>query len=275
MSDLLAVTIIDRAGETLGGFIPRLAGALVLLLAGLVVAWLLGRIARRALEAVGADDLAARHGVDRALGRVGLPPSISRVAGRTVRLVVGAVTVFAALSLLGLQFLSTALNEVLLYIPSVVVAIVLVLAGIVLAELARERTQRLSDEMDLPVPLAQLVGLAVLGVFLLTAATQLRVPTQILTLLLAILLAAAAGTVALAFGLGGRDAARALSAGRYVQGAYAIGQTISLDGARGEIVALEPTAVVLRTAPDATVRVPNHRLLDAVVTVHEPAAPAG
>ncbi len=57
---------------------------------------------------------------------------------------------------------------------------------------------------------AILVGLAVLGVFLLTAAAQLRVPTQILTVLLAIVVGAAAVTVALAFGLGGRPTAHKL-----------------------------------------------------------------
>ena len=46
-----------------------------------------------------------------------------------------------------------ALNEALLYLPSVLVAIVLVLAGIVLAELARDRTNRLADEMDRPIRL--------------------------------------------------------------------------------------------------------------------------
>lgn len=271
MTAPVLATIVDQAGDTLGGFIPRLGGALVLLVVGYVVSRLAGRLVRKALDAAGVDDLAARHGVDRALGRIGLPPQVSVVAGRALRFVLLAVTVFAALSLLGLQFLSRALNEALLYLPSVLVAIVLVLAGIVLAELARDRTQRLADEMDLPVPLGQLIGLAVFGVFLLTAATQLRVPTQILTLLLAIVLAGVTATVALAFGLGGRDAARALSAGRYVQGAYAVGQTITVEGVRGEIVALEPTAVVLRTGPDTAVRVPNHRLLDAVVSVHEPA----
>ena len=268
MSPVLAITIIDRAGETLGGFIPRLVGAIVLLVLGLLIARLAARLVMKGLTAADADGLAERYGIDRALGRVGLPPSVARVAGRTVRLVLVAVVVFAALLLLGLQFLSTALNQALLFIPSIVVAVALVLAGIVLAELARDRTQRLTDEMDVPVPLGELVGLAVLGVFLLTAATQLRVPTAILTVLLAIVLSAAAATVALAFGLGGRDAARALSAGRYVQGSYEVGQTITVEGVRGSIEAFEPTAVVLRTSPDTTVRVPNHRMLEAVVAVH-------
>ena len=262
------MTILDSAGEALGGFLPRLGGALALLLVGLLVARLLSRGVAKALAAVGADDAAERHGVHRAIGRTGLPLPASARAGRTVRITVIAVVVFAALSLLGLQFLSETLNEAILFIPRVIAAGLLLLAGVVLAELARERVDRIAGQMDLALPLGQLVGLVVLGVFTLTAAAQLGVPTGVLTTLLAILVAAAAATVALAFGLGGRDAARAISAGRYVRVSYEVGQTISVDEVRGEVVALDQTAVVVRVATGETVRIPNHHLLDRPVTVH-------
>jgi small-conductance mechanosensitive channel len=150
----------------------------------------------------------------------------------------------------------------------VIAAGVLVLAGVVIGDLVRDRVNRLTDQMDLALPLGQLVGLVVLGVFVLTAAAQVGVPTGVLTLLLAILVASAAASVALAFGLGGRDAARAISAGRYVRGGYALGQTIEVDGVRGEITAMDQTAVVVRAAGGETVRIPNHHLLDRPVTVH-------
>lgn len=262
------MTILDSAGEALGGFLPRLGGALVLLVVGFLLARLLSRGVAKALAAVGADDLAERHGVHRAVGRAGLPLPASALAGRTVRITVIAVVLFAALSLLGLQFLSETLNEAILFIPRVIAAALLLLAGVVLAELARERVDRISGQMDLALPLGQLVALVILGVFTLTAAAQLGVPTGVLTTLLAILVAAAAATVALAFGLGGRDAARAISAGRYVRLSYTVGQTISVGEIRGEVVELDQTAVVVRVPTGETVRIPNHHLLDRPVTVH-------
>ena len=54
-----AVSILDQAGQALGGFLPRLGGAIVLLLVGLLVARLLGSGARRGLTAIGVDRLAA------------------------------------------------------------------------------------------------------------------------------------------------------------------------------------------------------------------------
>jgi hypothetical protein len=68
----------------------------------------------------------------------------------------------------------------------------------------------------------------------------MSVSPGILVIVVAILLAAAAGTFALAFGLGGREGARALNAGRFIENAFNVGQTIGLGELNGQLVAIEP-----------------------------------
>ena len=263
-----AVTLLEDAQEELGGFLPRLGGALVLLIVGLLVAALLGRLARRALEGVGVDTLAERWGVARVLERAGLGRSLSKLLGRVLRIALSLVVIFAALSLTGLQFLSDALNEAVLFLPNVLAAGALLLAGVVLGGLAREWVDRVAYQMDLPVPLGRIAQVAVIAVFAITAAAQVAVSTAILMVLVALLLATAGSTFALAFGLGGRDIARELNAGRYLRTAYQTGQVISFGDVRGRIESIETAATVLRTE-EGTVRVPNNMLLGSVVTVHE------
>ena len=268
MTVLVSASILDTAGESLGGFLPRLGGAAVLLFVGWLVAWLIGRIVAKALVKLGANDLAERFGVHDALERIGLERSLCKVAGSAVRIALRIVVVFAALSLLGLQFLSQSLNEAILFLPRIAVALGLLLLGFVLASWVRERVDRLAYQMDLPVPLGQLAYVAVIVVFALSAATQVALSTAFVAVIVSIIVAAAAATVAIAFGLGGRDMARALSAGRYVRGAHAVGQRITVGDVRGEVRAIESTATVLRTDDGDEVRVPNHLLLDQVVRVH-------
>jgi small-conductance mechanosensitive channel len=266
--------VLDRAGDTVGDFLPQLAGALVLLVLGLLIAWMLGRLTRRALTAAGLDELAARWRVDETLARARLGRSLARLAGAAVRITVSIVVVFAALTLLGLEPLSQSLNEAVLFLPNLIVASALVLAGVVLAGLARERVDRLSYQMDFAVPLGQLAQVSVLAVFGLMALAQLGVSAGILFAVVVILLAAAAATFALAFGLGGREVAKALNAGRFVRGAFDVGQTISVGGVRGEIISIDPEATVIGTA-EGSVRVPNHLLVESVVTVHAPRRAGG
>jgi small-conductance mechanosensitive channel len=264
----LAVALLDTAQEELGGFLPRLGGALVLLIVGLLVAALLGRLTRRALAKLGADDVAERWGVSRVLEQAGLGPSISKLLGRVLRIALTVVVIFAALSLTGLQFLSDALNQAVLFLPKLLAAGALVLAGVVLGGLAREWVDRLAYQMDLPLPLGRIAQVVVVGVFAITAAAQIAVSSAILMVLVALLVAAVGATFALAFGLGGREVARELSAGRYLRTAYHTGQEISFGDVRGRIESIDTAATVLRTK-DGTVRVPNNMLLGSVVTVHE------
>jgi small-conductance mechanosensitive channel len=269
MIGLPLANVLDRAGEELGAFLPRLVGAVVLLLLGLLVAKLIGAILRRALEAADLDQASAQLGVEQHLARAGLPASLSRVIGSAARIALSLIVIFAALSLLGLQFLSESLNAAVLAIPKVLIAAALVLIGLVLGGIARQRVERLTFQLDLPISLGKVAQVLVVSIFAITAAAQIAVSTAILLVLVAIVLAGAMSMLAIAFGLGGQGVARELSAGRHARSVFAVGDEISVADVRGRIVAVETMATVLRTAADEKVRIPNRLLVESVVRVHE------
>ena len=270
---LPVATILDEAGNQLGGFIPRLGGALALLVVGIILARLFARLLRRGLRMAGLDSTADRLGVADVLERAGLGRSLAHVLAVAVRISLTVVVVFAALSLLGLQFLSQSLNAGVLFLPKVLAALALLLIGVVLAAFVRERVERTATQWDLPIPLGPVFQGAVLAIFIITAAAQLTISTALLMVLVAILLAAVAAPFAIAFGLGGREVARSLSAGRYVRAAFDEGQMLRIDDIRGRVERIEPSATVLRTATE-TIRVPNHVLLDRTVVIEDDEAEA-
>jgi small-conductance mechanosensitive channel len=273
---MILATVLEQAGDQLGGFIPRLGGALLLLVIGIVLVRVLARVLRRGLRMAGLDSTAERWGVADVLQRAGLGRSLSHVIAVAVRISLTVVVIFAALSLLGLQFLSQSLNAGVLFLPKVLAAMALVLIGVVLAAFVRERLDRAATQWDLPIPLGPVFQGVVVAIFVITAAAQLTVSIALLMVLVAILLAAVAAPFALAFGLGGRDVARSLSAGRYVRAAFREGQVIRVDGIRGTVERIEPSATVLRTEAE-TVRVPNHVLIGQTVIIEDdaPAASGG
>jgi Conserved TM helix len=273
MSALPLATVLDQAGNQLGGFIPRIGGALFLLVVGIVLARVFARLLRRGLRMAGLDSASERWGVADVLERAGLGRSLAHVIAVAVRISLTVVVVFAALSLLGLQFLSESLNQGVLFLPKVLAALALVLIGVVLAAFVRDRVDRTATQWDLPIPVGPVAQGVVLAIFFITAATQLTISTALLMVLVAIMLAAVALPFALAFGLGGRDVARALSAGRYVRAAFSEGQVIRVDDVRGRVERIEPSATVLRTDTE-TIRVPNHVLIARTVVIEDEAGEA-
>lgn len=268
---MILASILDQAAQKLGGFLPRLAGAIVLLLVGVLLARLFARLLRRALEAANLDDLGERWGINRVLGQAGLPPSLPPVLAAAVRVGLTVVVVFAALSLLGLQFLSQSLNAGVLLLPELLTGFALLLAGLVVATLVRDRVDRVAEQMDLPFPAGRLAQVAVVAVFAISAASQIAVATTPLLVLLGIVVVALAGTFTLAFGLGGREVAGALSAGRYAREALAVGQTIRVGDVRGTVQAVESAATLLRAPNGEQIRLPNSLLLRHAVHI-EPEA---
>jgi small-conductance mechanosensitive channel len=259
-------TVIERAGDQLGDFLPRIAGALFVLIAGLLAAIVLGRLTRRALVRAGLDRFADRTGTNELLGQAGLPGSLSGLIGTAVRLTIVVVAVFGSLTLLGLALLSDSLNEGIVYIPRLLVALALVLIGVVVGAFARAWLERTSAQLDFPVAIGPIVQVLVIVLFGLCAAVQAGVTVAPLTAIALILLAACAFTLALAFGLGSREMARSLTSGRYARADFEVGQTIRVGDVRGEIVSIEPAATTLKAGTE-TIRVPNRLLVEEMVFV--------
>ncbi len=267
---MMLAGILTHAEESLGQSLPRIAGAIFLLLVGLGIAWLVGRIVTRTLAAIGLDELSERFGITAVLRRTGLGRPLSGLLGSAVRIAVTVIVIIASVSLLGLSALSGSLNQIVLFLPKLFVALVLVIVGIVVADFVRDRVDEVADRLAIDGPIGRISQLAVLLLVALTALAQLQVPTGLLTVLVAILIVAAASTVALAFGLGGRDVARQLSSSRYISGSFQLGQTIKVAGIRGEIVALEPISTLLKGDGGETIRIPNHLLIESIVSIEEP-----
>ena len=263
-----ATSVLGQAGQDLGAFIPRLGGAIALLLIGLLLTRLIARLLMRAMQAAGVDRLADRGGVTSVLQASGLGGSLAGVIARAIRIFLTIVVVFAALSLLGLQFLSVSLNQAILELPRLFIAAALVLAGVVVAGAARQRTDRLTYQLDFPVPLGQIVQVSILAIFAIIAAAEIGISTELLLILIGVLVAAVAGTFTLAFGLGSRDVARALSAGRYLRHDYRVGQEIGFGDVRGRITRIQSTGTMLDAGEGRSIRVPNHMLIESVVTIY-------
>jgi small-conductance mechanosensitive channel len=267
----MIATVVERAGDQLGQFLPRIAGALLLLVVGLLVAIVLGRLARGALVRAGLDRFADRSGANELLAQAGLGRSLSALIGTAIRLTIVVVAAFAALTLLGLEFLSDSLNEGILYIPRLLVALALVLIGVVLGAFARAWLERTSAQLDFPVAIGPVVQVLVIVLFGLCAAVQAGVTVAPLTAIAIVLLGAMALTLSLAFGLGAREIARSLTSGRYARADFEVGQTIRVGDMRGEIVRIDGAATTLKTG-DETIRIPNSMLVERIVVVEGPSS---
>ena len=268
----MTATVVERAGDQLGDFLPRVAGALLLLVVGLLASIILARIVRKALVRAGLDRVADRSGANDLLAQGGLGNSLSAVVATAVRLTIVVVVAFAALTLLGLEFLSDSLNEGILYIPRLLTALALVLIGVVVAAFARAWIERTSAQLDFPVAIGPVVQVLIIVLFGLCAVAQAGVDVGPLIAIGFLIDGAIAVTLTLSFGLGAREIARSLSSGRYARADFEVGQTIRVGDVRGTILRIDAAATTLRAGGE-TIRIPNSILVERIVVVERAEQP--
>lgn len=228
-------------------YLPSVLGAMLLLLAG----WLVARILRGvAVRGMGVLELVL-HRVfrGRSAGAPALPSSSIEIVGSILFWVVILFFVAAATQVLGLAVFSAWLKDLVSYLPTLVAGALIILAGVLLSGLARDVT--IAALPGLPERQRLLLGRIVQGTLLLAAvvvgADQIGIRVTFLVILAAIVAGAAIGGVALAVSLGARTFIGNLIGAHYLRQAFGIGQRVRVAGYEGNIVDLTAVSLVLET----------------------------
>jgi hypothetical protein len=189
--------------------IPRIIGFAVVLIVGWIISSLLARGVEALLHTVKFNDLARRSGFADFVQKMGVRDDSSGVIASIVKWFVRLITLVVAFDTLGLPAVSNVLQQLLLWLPNLVVAlVVLVIGGLAangLSQLVRGTTAQAG--FTNPDMLATVTKVAVWGFAIVVAVNQLGIATTLINTLLIGIVGAFSIAFGLAFGLGGRDRA--------------------------------------------------------------------
>ena len=232
----------------------RLVTAVVLLVVGLLLAILLRALAARLVRAI--DRAVPSRGFRTSLGGLSRERHVADIVGGLVFWTVLLFFLATAANALGVPLLSSAVASLSLFVPRVLAAVLIVLAGLVLGNLARGAVTAASARAGTVAPaVGQVVRLAILLAAALIAIAELGVDITLLTAILSVALAALLGGFAIAFGLGARTAISNIIGSHYLRQTFDVGQTIRVGGIEGTIAALTATSVIVQV-PDGRMIVP-------------------
>ena len=231
--------------------IPLVIGALLIIVVGWIIAGLLARVTSGILRRVGADRLFAEHS-----GRVygdrtqSIKPSV--VGGELVKWLVRLVFLVAAANVLGLTQVSELLNQVLLWIPNLIVAAIILLIAPVLARFVRSAIEVGAGEMGFSNAslLGRIAEVAIVAFAVIIAINQIGIAANLVNTLFIGLVAAVALAFGLAFGLGGRDVAAELTRSWYEESQQTAAKVKAhVQGDREEAPSRAPAATRPATGP--------------------------
>src|SRR5215207_9653346 len=191
------------------GAIPRIIGFLVIIIIGWLISGALASAVAALLRAIRFNDLAQNSGFSGFVRNMGIRKDASGLLADIVKWFVRLIVLVVAFDALGLPAVSQVLQQFLLWIPNLVVAVViLVLAGLAanaLGDLVRGSTAQAG--LNNPDLLATITRVAVWAFGIVVAVNQIGIAQTLVNTLFMATVGAAALAAGLAFGLGGRDTA--------------------------------------------------------------------
>lgn len=198
--------------------IPLVIGALVIIVIGWIIAGVLARLVSEVLKRAGADRLFAEHG-GQVYGTRSREIKPSVVAGELVKWLIRLVFLVAAANVLGMPQVSQLLNDVLLWIPNLIVAAIILLVAPLLARFVRGAIEVGAGQMGFSNAslLGRIAEVAIVVFAVIIAINQIGIAATLVNTLFVGVVAAFAIAFGLAFGLGGRDVAGKLTQSWYEQ----------------------------------------------------------
>jgi hypothetical protein len=195
--------------NTLLSAIPRIIGFAVVLIVGWIISSLLARGVQALLHAVRFNDLARRSGFAGFVQKMGVRDDASGVIASIAKWCVRLITLVVAFDTLGLPAVSGVLNQLLLWLPNLIVALVVLVIGGLAANALSRLVRGATAEAGFSNPgiLETVTRIAVWGFAIVVAITQLGIATTLINTILIGLIGGVALAFGLAFGLGGRDRA--------------------------------------------------------------------
>lgn len=191
------------------GFLPSLVGALLIFFIGWVISVAVGRLVGDILKRLNFNKIFEKGNWDEALAKADIKVDAAAFIGSIFKWSLVIVFLLASVEVLGLTQLAGFLKDVLAYLPNVVVASLIFVVAVVIADISEKVLRALVESTQ--VGYGHVVGVIVrysIWVFALIAILmQLGIAPMLLQTVLTGVVALIVIAGGLAFGLGGKDMA--------------------------------------------------------------------
>ena len=249
-----------QAYQKLTEILPEALLAILIVVAGWIVASIIYRLCVKLLAFFAVDKLVAKTPMDRMLKSVGISKSASEILGLLVFWLAILVTLVFAAEILHLNQVSSALTVVTGYIPQVIAAFLIVVFGMLLAKfLQTVVVQSLAKtQLGYERSVGRAIQVIVLVFVFLAAIEQLGLNLSFVTTNVLIVVGAVLLIVGISVVLGARTVLENALLCQHLKRQLKTGQEVSIGQTKGKVQSFTLSGVILETPHGNTVVPATH-----------------
>ncbi|MGB0346342.1 MAG: mechanosensitive ion channel family protein [Balneolaceae bacterium] len=193
--------------NSLADFLPSLIGALLILIVGWIIAKLVKTAAIKLLKLIKLDVVTEKAKIDQFLRDGGSKKTAIDILGAMIYWLIMLIVILAGLDALGLGVASELFNQIILYIPNVIVAVLALIFGVFLAGFIAQVVSTYLANVG--VSNANVIGAiaryAIILFVISLSLTQLNIGEELVSNAFLLLFGAVCLALGLSFGLGGKE----------------------------------------------------------------------
>lgn len=235
-------------------FTPKILGAIVLFIVGIIIAKVITNILQKGLQKTGFDKLGDRLNNIDIIKRFGIL-KLSVLVSKTIYYFIMLVFVTAATETLGMQVLTNMVSALVNLIPKLIASAIMLLAGVMIADTLKNAVVNIckSLKIDSGKLLGNIVFFFFLIIALIAALKQAGIETSLLESSFNLIIGGIILAFAVGYGLASRDVLANILSNFYSKNKFREGQIIILSGVQGEIIAIDNTSITLKTGETDTI----------------------
>ena len=253
----MTLNSLKTMGSEVAVVLPKLAGALVVLILG----WLTIRIVlwavRRIFKVTGISALSDRLNESDVFGTTNFKIDLTKIILGFIKTLLYLVLLIVVADILNWTIISEEIGNLLRYLPRLFSAIALILVGLYIANYLKKTVKGIFETFEFSGSkiFSKLIFYVILIMVSITALNQAGVDTTIITSNITLIFGALLAALALGFGLGSREILGDLLRAFYTRKTYVAGDKISIPerGIEGTIVSVDSIFLVIKTKNGKTV----------------------
>lgn len=269
LKDQTINTILEMF-DGLGTMLLKLGIAIIIILIGLLVTKLVVNIVKKILKIAKADKLDDKLNEIELFGNKKLDFNVIKIAATFVKWILYVFLLIIVSEYLNLTIVTQEVSKLLNYLPQLLTALIIFVFGLLLANAIKKTIQSFFESVELSGAklISQLIFAIILVFVSITALNQAGINTDIVTSNITMIFGGVLVAFALAFGIGARNVVEKMLKAYHSRRIFEIGQKIKFKNVQGEIEAINPTTVIIKTN-DGKLVVPIEDISDNQIEIHE------
>jgi small-conductance mechanosensitive channel len=261
--------------EKIGGYLPNLIGAVVVLVIGWLGAKILRGLTVKVLRVCGIVELSKKIKFHDMLTKVGITNTLDQIIGGLVYYMVIFIFLISASEILGFKLVLDTLNKFMAYLPHVFGAFLILIIALYLAKVIKDGLASASTSLNIAYAraLSSVLEILIVVFGIVMALTELGLDMTIFTANITIIISGIVLAMALSLGLGSRSIMSNVLARYYISQLFHVGDNVSLGGHKGTIIKITPVSVIIQTDDEEVLHIPNERIIAEGSNLSQPQNP--